>query len=160
MRYINIMLILLLVFLISMIFVIFMRNGEKHNIVHYPKFMGIKYDEANVRTGYSIDYPIKWVYKRKNMPIKALDEFESWIKIEDFDGNRGWMSKSLLTRTAKYAYVVTKSFLRTRRGRVLQIVPKGKLVLIKKCNIEESICKIKTEYETGYMRKIDLWGTP
>ncbi len=158
MKYINFMLTLFLVFLISIVLIIFMRNGEKHGIIHYPKFMGIKYDEANVRTGYNTNYPIKWVYKRKNMPVKALDEFEGWIKVEDFDGNRGWMSKTLLTTNVQYVYVIAKSFLRTKRGRVLQIVPKGKLVLMKKCNPIESICKIKTEYGTGYMRKMDLWG--
>ena len=62
-----------------------------------PRYVSLKVSEANMRRGPSLDHKIDWVYKRKNLPIKIIGEFRHWRKVEDFEGQTGWMFKSLFS---------------------------------------------------------------
>ena len=55
-----------------------------------------------MRTGPSTEFPVKWVYKRQNMPVKVVAVHSVWRKVEDPDGDQGWMHVRLLSpkRTA------------------------------------------------------------
>ena len=46
-----------------------------------------------------MNYPIKIKYIINNYPLKILDEYEEWRKVEDFTKNIGWIHKSLITGT-------------------------------------------------------------
>ena len=50
-------------------------------------FLSLKKNEVNVRVGPSKDYPIKFTYKKKYLPLQILDKFENWKKIKDFENN-------------------------------------------------------------------------
>jgi hypothetical protein len=55
-----------------------------------------------MRTGPGKNYPAKWLYRRADLPIKVLEVYPSWRKVQDPDGETGWMLVNLLsdTRTA------------------------------------------------------------
>ena len=61
-----------------------------------PRFVSLKSDETNLRIGSSINYPIILQYTIKNLPIKITEEYDSWRKIKDFEGNEGWIHKTIL----------------------------------------------------------------
>ncbi len=67
-----------------------------------PRFLSLSSDEANLRTGPGVRYPIAWVFVRRDMPLEVTAEFELWRKVRDIDGAEGWAHKSLLSgrRTA------------------------------------------------------------
>src|SRR5258708_26437841 len=67
-----------------------------------PRFVSLRSDEVNVRTGPGVRYPIDWVFQRKTMPVEVLAEVETWRKIRTIDGTEGWVHQSMLTgrRTA------------------------------------------------------------
>ena len=67
-----------------------------------PRFVAIDRDVANMRSGPGRQYPIIWVYKRADLPLKVVGENGPWRQVEDMDGTRGWMHVRLLTgrRTA------------------------------------------------------------
>ena len=44
------------------------------------EWCALKSNNVNVRTGPGKRYPIKWVYKRQNLPLKRLAEYDNWIK--------------------------------------------------------------------------------
>ena len=52
--------------------------------------------------GPSTDHPIRWVYARAGLPVRIVEEFDVWRRIEDPDGETGWAHASLLSvrRTA------------------------------------------------------------
>ena len=52
----------------------------------------------NVRAGPSKEYPIKFIYKKKYLPVKILDKSETWRKIRDFENNSGWIHVSQLSK--------------------------------------------------------------
>lgn len=77
-------------------------DARAQNKRETPYWASIDKTEARMRTGPSTEYPVKWIYKRKNLPVKVIDTHEDWRKIEDPDGDQGWMHVRLLSsvRTA------------------------------------------------------------
>ena len=61
-------------------------------------FLSLKNNEVNLRQGPSFEYPIKFVYKKKFLPIEVLDKSETWIKIRDFENNSGWIHISQVSK--------------------------------------------------------------
>ena len=59
-------------------------------------FLMLKNNKVNVRYGPSFDHPIKFVYKKKFLPIKILDKEENFRKIIDHKKNSGWIHISQL----------------------------------------------------------------
>ena len=67
-----------------------------------PYWASISSGRAMMRSGPGENFPGQWLYVRADLPIRVLEVYRSWRKIEDPDGTRGWMLVSLLssTRTA------------------------------------------------------------
>ena len=47
------------------------------------KLLMLKNDKVNVRYGPSFDYPIKYIYKKINLPVKVIDKKENFRRIID-----------------------------------------------------------------------------
>jgi SH3-like domain-containing protein len=67
-----------------------------------PYWASISAGEALMRTGPGRNYPATWLYRRADLPIKVIEVYPSWRKVQDPDGTTGWMLVNLLsdTRTA------------------------------------------------------------
>jgi SH3-like domain-containing protein len=67
-----------------------------------PYWGSIASGRAMMRSGPGENYPGQWLYVRADLPIRVVEVYRSWRKIEDPDGTQGWMLVSLLssTRTA------------------------------------------------------------
>jgi SH3-like domain-containing protein len=67
-----------------------------------PYWASIQSGEAMMRTGPARTYPGMWLYKRRDLPVRVLKRHENWRLIEDSEGTRGWMLRTMLsdTRTA------------------------------------------------------------
>ena len=67
-----------------------------------PYYASIAASRARMRTGPGRSYPASWLYQRADLPVRVVDIYKEWRKIEDPDGTQGWMLASLLSsrRTA------------------------------------------------------------
>ena len=67
-----------------------------------PYWASISAGQAMMRAGPGQNYPGLWLYVRPDLPIRVVEIYQNWRKIEDPDGTRGWMLVNLLsdTRTA------------------------------------------------------------
>jgi SH3-like domain-containing protein len=67
-----------------------------------PYWASISAGKALMRTGPGRTYPATWLYVRPDLPIRVLEVYPSWRKVQDPDGTTGWMLVNLLsdTRTA------------------------------------------------------------
>ena len=67
-----------------------------------PYWASIASGEAMMRTGPGRNYPGTWLYKRRDLPVRVIQVYPNWRKIEDPDGEQGWMLVTLLSdrRTA------------------------------------------------------------
>ena len=61
-------------------------------------YLTLKYNKVNVRYGPGRDYPIKYIYNKKNLPVKVIDKKENFRKIIDLKKNNGWIHTSQLKK--------------------------------------------------------------
>jgi SH3-like domain-containing protein len=125
-----------------------------------PYWASISQPEARMRTGPSKDFPVKWVYKRQYLPVKVIAVRETWRKVEDPDGDQGWMYVGLLSpnRTA----LVIGSGVATLRdtpdaaARISWRVEPGVVGRIDDC--QKGWCRLDVVGRTGYIEADRLWG--
>ena len=141
--------------ILILIFFIFFTNFS-YSFENY--FLMLKNNKVNVRYGPSFDYPIKFIYKKKFLPVKIIDRKENFRKIIDHKMNSGWIHisqlkkvKSLITLQEQFMFQKPSKFSKP----VAKLEP-GKLLLIKKC--EENWCKVFSENTLGWIELKDIWG--
>ena len=121
--------------------------------------MSLKNNIVNLRQGPSFEYPIKFIYKKKYLPIVVVDKLQSWRKIKDFENNSGWIHISQLSKknSAINKYANTIIYNRsTIFSKPIVKVDIGRLLIIKKC--KSNWCKVKTGKYKGWVKKEVLWG--
>ncbi len=121
-------------------------------------FLTLKYDKVNVRYGPNFNSPIKYIYKKKNLPVKIIDKKENFRRIVDLKKNSGWIHRSQLTKSKSYITTSNKILFKkpTKYSKPLAKIEKGRLLVVKKCNL--NWCNIKTDEHTGWIDKTNIWG--
>ena len=121
-------------------------------------FLMLKNNKVNVRYGPSFDHPIKFVYKKKFLPIKILDKEENFRKIIDHKKNSGWIHISQLKKSSTLIVLEDKIMFKknTKLSRPLVKLEKGRLVVVKNCLVKW--CKIKSDKFTGWIENENIWG--
>ena len=122
-------------------------------------FVMLKNNKVNVRYGPGFDYPIKYIYKKKYLPIKVIDKKENFRRIIDQKNNSGWIHTSQLTKNKSFILLQNKILFSkpTRYSRPIAKISSGRLLLIKKCKNEW--CKVKTEKYIGWLETKNVWGS-
>lgn len=62
-----------------------------------PYYASISASKARMRTGPGKNYPASWLYVRADLPIKVVDIYRDWRKVEDPGGTQGWVQVGLLS---------------------------------------------------------------
>ena len=121
-------------------------------------FLSLKKNKVNVRYGPSLDFPIKYVYKKINLPIKQIDKKENWRRIIDIKNNSGWIHWSQLKKINSVITLDEKILFKKPSlfSRPIAKIQKGRLLIIQNCVKEW--CKIKTSNFKGWVNKENLWG--
>ncbi len=122
-------------------------------------FLILKNTKVNVRYGPGFDYPIKYVYKKKYLPIKVIDKKENFRRIIDFKKNSGWIHISQLKKGKSFILLEDQLLFSkpTIYSKPILKIAKGRLLLIKKC--KKKWCKVKTEKYIGWIKAINVWGS-
>ena len=126
-----------------------------------PRFVSLRSEEVNLRTGPGVQYPVDWVYKRRNMPVEVLAEFGTWRKVRDIQGTQGWVHQSLLSSNR---WVTITGQARTLRRRadsnspaVARIEP-GAHAQIAECPEDNGWCRVTAGGYEGWLRRVEVWG--
>jgi SH3-like domain-containing protein len=61
-------------------------------------FASLRSNETNIRSGPGSNYPIKFTFKLRNLPVRVVSEYDNWCEIEDYEGGRGWVAQNLITK--------------------------------------------------------------
>ena len=121
-------------------------------------FLMLKNNEVNVRYGPSLDSPIKFIYKKKFLPVKIIDKKENFRKIIDHKKNSGWIHISQLKKSNSLVVLEDKIVFskNSKFSKPLFKLEKGRLVILKKCI--SNWCKIKSDNYTGWLQTQNSWG--
>lgn len=122
-------------------------------------FMSLKSKKVNLRSGPGREYIIKYTYQVHGMPLKILDSYYDWKKIQDYQGDTGWISKNLLSK--RRMIIVTSNMTTLQKGRnvktrPLLVMKKNVVAKLLKCKGEW--CKIELKEKKGWVQKSDVWG--
>lgn len=124
-----------------------------------PRFVSLRSDEVNVRTGPGSGYPIEWVFTRRGLPVEVVAEFDVWRRIRDIDGTEGWVHRSLL-RGAR-SILVTGSMRDLHEdpsvgSTILARLEPGVIGTLKHC--QPDWCEIQVAGYEGWMKRDEFWG--
>lgn len=125
-----------------------------------PRFVSLKPEEVNVRTGPGTRYPIAWVYRRQGMPVEVVEEYDLWRKIRDAEGTTGWVHKTMLAGTRN-------AVIKGKEPRIVRIDPDAgakpmlkaaPMVIAKLMECQPEWCRIQVSGRKGWIEKKFLWG--
>jgi len=121
-------------------------------------YLSLKKNKVNVRYGPSFESPIKFVYKKVNLPIKQIDKKENFRRIIDFKNNSGWIHISQLKDVNSIISLTDKILFKkpSKFSKPLASVKKGRVLFVLK--FEGNWCKIKSGKFKGWITNKDLWG--
>lgn len=125
-----------------------------------PYFASINAEKARMRTGPGRNYPASWLYRRKDLPVRVIGEYNEWRKVEDPDGTQGWILRNLLDdkRSAIVTGAVTELRAAPRFNAPInwRAAP-GVVGLISKC--ADGWCWFDVRGRGGYVEQSHIWGT-
>ena len=139
-----------------------------------PRYVSLKSSKVKVRIGPGIKYKTYYVYKCTHYPVKIIDEFDHWRKIQDIHNIEGWVHRSLVSGI-RYVIVndnkilVKKSLekeLDINQSLIFQnsneksypILKVQYNVIAKLMKCQDHWCKVLVNGYSGWIRKINIWG--
>jgi SH3-like domain-containing protein len=124
-----------------------------------PYWASLAKGDARMRVGPSLDYPASWIYRRRDLPLKVVEVYSNWRKVEDPDGTQGWMHVRLLKDEPT---AMVKGGIAEMRER-----PSGEARLIfrlepgvvgKLAGCSDGWCSLDVDGRRGYVAARNLWG--
>jgi SH3-like domain-containing protein len=124
-----------------------------------PRFATLKSDNVYMRTGPSMDYPIRWIYKRDGLPVEIIQEFDAWRRIKDPEGETGWVHKILLSGKKTAMIKGKERVLAYASDELVRPIAKLEpdfIVTLEKC--DKRACFATFPPYEGWIEKKSLWG--
>ncbi len=121
-------------------------------------FLSLKKNKVNVRYGPSLEAPVKFIYKKINLPIKQIDKKENFRRVIDLKNNSGWIHSSQLKPVNSVIPIKDKVLFKkpTNFSKPLAKIQTGRVLIIQKC--VKNWCKIKSDNFKGWIKTDNVWG--
>ncbi len=142
----------------KLFFLIFVWLLFPSYVVSEEIFLSLKKNKVNVRYGPSFESPIKYVYKKIDLPIKQIDKKDNWRRIIDFKNNSGWIHWSQLKKVNSIIPLEDKILFKNSSNfsKPVAKIRKGRLLIVQKC--DGDWCKVKSKKFKGWIKINNVWG--
>ena len=124
-----------------------------------PRFVSLKFSEANLRAGPGSEYPVLWQYRQAGLPLMVDAEFGVWRKVRDADGTTGWMHGAGLSllRMAFIHEGMAKIYQQDNsESGVVAVAEKNALFELESC--PKNWCRVTTDTVKGWVQRTAIWG--
>lgn len=124
-----------------------------------PRFVTLRSDEVNLRTGPGTRYPIDWVYQRRGLPVEIVDEFDTWRRIRDWQGTEGWVHQSMVQGQRGLLVTGKRQILRRRpeaEAPAVAMLDAGVVGVLERC--QESWCEVTAGGFSGWLPREAFYG--
>jgi len=144
---------------IKKIIIIYILLGFSSVVCAEEIFLSLKKNKVNVRYGPSFESPIKYIYKKIDLPIKLIDKKENFRRIIDQKNNSGWIHISQLKKVNSLIPLEDKILFRKPSifSKPLAKIEKGRVLIVQNC--KENWCKIKSGKFKGWIETDNIWGS-
>ncbi|MEQ9326826.1 MAG: SH3 domain-containing protein [Rhodospirillales bacterium] len=126
-----------------------------------PRFVTIRANKVNLRTGPGVRYPIDWEYRQAGLPVEIVGEYGTWRKVRDWQGDEGWMHQSMLSGRRSFMVRGDVGALREtadRNARLVARLEAGVVGRIAECPATGGWCKVEVEGFAGWLERERMWG--
>ncbi|MEQ1547800.1 MAG: SH3 domain-containing protein [Chakrabartia sp.] len=124
-----------------------------------PYWASLAAGKARMRTGPGQQFPASWLYQRAGLPVRVIETYPNWRKVEDQSGTQGWMQANLLSdaRTAVVTGAVRP--LRERPDAAANIIWRAEPGVVGKLSdCARNWCKLDVLGRIGYIEATHIWG--
>jgi SH3-like domain-containing protein len=121
-------------------------------------YLMLKNSKVNVRMGPGLDYPVKFIYKKKYLPVKVIDKKENFRKVIDHKKNSGWIHISQLKKVNSVIVLSNRILFKkpTFNSKPIANIESGKLFVLEKC--KKNWCKVSSQNYSGWINIDNVWG--
>ena len=121
-------------------------------------FLSLKKNRVNVRYGPSFESPVKFIYKKINLPLKQIDQKENWRRVIDLKNNSGWIHRSQLKPVNSIIPIEDKILFKKPSifSTPLARIQKGRILIVQKYS--EDWCLVKSADFKGWIKTENTWG--
>ncbi|MGH6943550.1 MAG: SH3 domain-containing protein [Geminicoccaceae bacterium] len=124
-----------------------------------PRYVSLNAERVYVRFGPGKQYPINWVFNRKDLPVQIVGEFDNWRKVRDYEGQEGWIHQSLLS--SRLTAMVTGGIRELKRtpspdARAILRIEPGVIGELLDC--AGDWCQVEIQGTRGWLRRTEFWG--
>ena len=121
-------------------------------------FLMLKNSKVNVRMGPGMDYPIKFIYKKKYLPVKIIDKKDNFRKIIDHKKNSGWIHWTQLKKVNSLLVLSDRILFKkpTYNSKPLANIKSGRLFVLEKC--KKNWCEVSSQDYSGWITVENVWG--
>jgi SH3-like domain-containing protein len=124
-----------------------------------PRFASLRSDEVNLRVGPGETYPIAWIFKRKDMPVEIIEQFQTWRRVRDWQGDKGWVLDRMISGKRE---VIVDSAVRTLRRQpdpASPVVARAEPgVIARLLEVQGGWCRIEASGYRGWIPRSEVWG--
>lgn len=133
-----------------------------------PRFVSLKSNPVNLRTGPGLQFPKAWVFRRAGLPVEIYEEYGNWRRVRDSEGATGWILRALLSgrrtalvlpwnkaKTGDRVYADLLASARASASAVAKLEA-GSLVSLRSC--DGRWCAVSVSTFRGFMQQNKLWG--
>ena len=124
-----------------------------------PRFVSLRADVVNLRTGPGDRYPVAWVYHRKGLPVEIVAQYEQWRQVRDWQGTTGWVHQRLVTGTRAVIVKGAQRILHADADAASPAMAKldpGVIAHLLECSADW--CRVETQDIKGWLNRSDIWG--
>ncbi len=124
-----------------------------------PRFVSLKSAEGRARRGPNLSHRVDWLFTRRDMPLRVTAEFEHWRRVEDHEGQGGWMHHALLSGVRTALVLDDMTPLRRRPhsdAAEVALLERGVIARILAC--EGDWCRLRVEGSRGWVSRRAIWG--
>ncbi|MFZ3234199.1 MAG: SH3 domain-containing protein [Stellaceae bacterium] len=137
----------------------FAAGGQVPSAEKLPRFASLRSDEVNLRVGPGENYPIEWILKRKDLPVEILEEFQNWRKVQDWQGDKGWVLDRMVTGKRDVVIAGAVRALYRQPDRAAPIVARAEPgVVARLIEFQGAWCHVEASGFKGWVQRSEVWG--
>jgi len=127
--------------------------------IAHAEMVSVARAKVNMRSGPGTSYAILWELGY-GYPLKVIGKKGNWVKVSDFEGDSGWISRNLVSHKAHFIVKKERVNIRSGPGKKYRIVGQANYgVVLRTLKRGKNWVKVKHENGlTGWVKRGLLWG--
>jgi SH3-like domain-containing protein len=126
-----------------------------------PRYVTLKFNEVNARSGPGDDYAARWVYRVRGLPVQVVAETAEWRKVCDPEGGSAWVHRRTTDGHRGVIRMSAQSLALHAKpdpgSPVVAILAPRSMAALDKC--KNGWCRVQGQKRYGWTPQAEVWGT-